>query len=121
ERAGPQSMETRRRSGPRSLAGTQREVDRGETERGRKDLRSPPDVQHRFRLQRMQQEEGGPGEGRRVRAGRALQKKVEQGAADEVKQKAGDAEAAGPHAPEIGVEEEGGEEDRTRLVRRIAV
>src|SRR6267378_2426381 len=38
-----------------------------------------------------------------------------------MEQEAGQAEAAGPHAPEVGVEKERREEQRPRLVGRVAV
>jgi len=72
-------------------------------------------------LQRVQQEQRRPGEGRLRSTGRTLQEQVEQDAAREVQQEAGHAKAARPHPPQVRVEQERGEEDGTRLVRRIAV
>src|SRR5207244_11566027 len=55
----------------------------------------------RLRVQRVQEKERRPGEGRLRRAGRPLQEQVEQDAAREVQQEAGRAEAARLHAPQV--------------------
>ena len=98
EGTGEQQVRTVRPVG--AVAGRQGEQDGQKAEESGQDLRAAPYVQHRLRLQRVQQEEGGPPQGSADGgAGGAPQEQVQDRAAGEVQEESGQPEAARPVSP----------------------